>query len=209
MTLRLPAARLPARAVAQLLALLSAATKAMAADPLPAPPAPTETVVVTSPRLPVQTFIDRKVYSLTDDLQASFGTLSNVLTDIPSVNVDPDGNLTLRGDSHVLILIDGKPSPLFSGSQAGDNLQSFPAAEIERIEVITTPPPQYRAAGAAGVINIITRKGRKQGTAGSVRASQGNDGRSVRQLPGQREQVELPGRAASGGHDHRRTGADG
>jgi len=108
--------RLPARAVAQLLALLPAATKAMAADSPPQPPAPTESVVVTSRKLPVQTFIDRKVYTLTDDLQASFGTLSDVLTDIPSVDVDPDGNLTLRGDSHVLILIDGKPSPLFSGS---------------------------------------------------------------------------------------------
>jgi outer membrane cobalamin receptor len=173
------AARLPARAVGQLLALLCAATKAMAADPPPSLPAPTESVVITSRRLPVQTFIDRKVYTLTDDLQANFGTLSNVLTDIPSVNVDPDGILTLRGDSHVLILIDGKPSPLFSGSRAGDNLQSFPAANIERVEVITAPPAQYRAAGAAGVINIITRKRHKEGIAHSVRASHGNDGRSV------------------------------
>lgn len=127
----------------------------------------------------MQTFIDRKVYTLTDDLQATFGTLSTVLTDIPSVNVDPDGVLTLRGDSHVLILVDGKPSALFSGSNAGENLQSFPAANIERIEVITTPPPQYRAAGAAGVINIITRKAHKQGTAGSVRVSKGSGGLSV------------------------------
>jgi outer membrane receptor protein involved in Fe transport len=184
MTLRLPgrghfAARLPVRAVAPLLALLSATAKAMAADPPPSPPAPTESVLVTSRKLTVQTFIDRKVYTLTDELQADFGTLSNVLADIPSVNVDPDGILTLRGDSHVLILIDGKPSPLFSGSRAGDNLQSFPAANIERIEVITTPSSQYQAAGAAGVINIITRKGHKEGIASSVRASQGNDGRSV------------------------------
>jgi outer membrane cobalamin receptor len=136
-------------------------------------------VVVTSRKLPVQTFIDRKVYMVTEDLQASFGVLSDVLNDIPAVNVDMDGNLTLRGDSHVLILVDGRPSPLFSGSSAGDKLQSFPAADIERIEVITTPPPQYRAAGAAGVINIITRKTHKEGTTGSVRASQGNDGRSV------------------------------
>ena len=148
----------------------------MAADPPPSPPAPTESVVITSRKLPVQTFIDRKVYTLTDDLQATFGTLSTVLTDIPSVNVDPDGILTLRGDSHVLILIDGKPSPLFSGAGAGDNLQAFPAANIDRIEVITIPPPQYQAAGAAGVINIITRKRRKEGIANSVRASQGNDG---------------------------------
>lgn len=167
------------RTVGLLLILLSAATKAMAADPPPSPSAPTQSVVVTSRKLPVQTFIDRKVYTVTDDLQASFGTLSNVLTDIPSVNVDPDGTLTLRGDSHVLILVDGKPSPLFSGPGAGDSLQSFPAANIERIEVITTPPPQYQASGAAGVINIITRKGHKEGIAGSVRASQGNSGRSV------------------------------
>lgn len=160
-----------------LLTLLSAAAKAMAGDSSPA--APTDSVVVTTNRLPVKTFVDRKVYTVTDDLQATFGTLSNVLADIPSVNVDPDGILTLRGDSNVLILIDGKPSPMFSGPKAGDNLQSFPAANIERIEVLTIPPPQYRAAGAAGVINIITRKAHKQGITGSVRASQGNSGRSI------------------------------
>jgi outer membrane receptor for ferrienterochelin and colicin len=169
----------PRWAVATLFALLFADTTVMAADPTPASPAPLDPVVVTSDRLPVQTFIDRKVYTLTDDLQASFGTLSDVLADIPSVNVDPDGILSLRGDSHVLILIDGKPSPLFSGSNAGENLQSFSAANIERIEILTNPPPQYRAAGAAGVINIITRKGHKDGITGSVRASEGNDGRSV------------------------------
>lgn len=167
------------RVVAQLLALMPAGRAAVAADPPAAPATPTASVVVTSRKLAVQTFIDRKVYTVRQDMQSSFGTLSDVLNDIPSVNVDPDGNLSLRGDSHVLILVDGKPSPLFSGSRAGDNLQSFPAADIERIEVLTTPPPQYRAEGAAGVINIITRRRDRQGTAGSVRASQGNDGRSV------------------------------
>jgi outer membrane receptor protein involved in Fe transport len=127
----------------------------------------------------VQTLIDRKVYTVTDDVQASFGALSDILTAIPSVDVDPDGNLTLRGDSNVLILVDGKPSPLFSGSKAGDNLQSFPAKDIERIEVLTTPPPQYRAAGAAGVINIVTRKRQAEGAAGSLQASKGEGGRSV------------------------------
>jgi len=161
------------------LALIAAVTNVIAADPTAPPSAPMESVVVTAQKIRVQTFIDRKVYTVTDDLHSSFGTLSDVLTDIPSVNVDPDGIVTLRGDSHVLILIDGKPSALFSGSNAGDNLQSFPAANIERIEVITTPPPQYQAAGAAGVINIITRKGQEEAINGSVRASQGNDGRSV------------------------------
>ncbi len=133
----------PAWAVARLLALPSAGTTAIAADDS-SPSPELNTVVVTSNHLPVQSFIDRKVYTLTDDLQASFGTLSDVLADIPSVNVDPDGMLSWRGDSHVLILVDGKPSPLFSGANAGENLQSFPAENIERIEVLTNPPPQAR-----------------------------------------------------------------
>jgi outer membrane receptor protein involved in Fe transport len=95
------------------------------------------------------------------------------------VDVDPDGNVSLRGDSNVLILIDGKPSTQFSGSAAGDNLQSIPAKDIERIEVITTPPAQFKADGTAGVINIITRKKRPQGVAGSLQGSLGSGGRSV------------------------------
>jgi outer membrane receptor protein involved in Fe transport len=85
----------------------------------------------------------------------------------------------LRGDTNVLILIDGKPSTQFSGSAAGDNLQSFPAADIERIEVLTTPPAQFKADGAAGVINIITRKKHQQGSSGSAQASLGSGGRYV------------------------------
>jgi len=138
-----------------------------------------QSIVVTAHKLAVETLIDRKVYSVTDDVQASFGTLSDVLGAIPSVDVDPDGNVSLRGDSNVLILIDGKPSTQFSGSAAGDNLQSIPARDIERIEVITTPPAQFKAEGAAGVINIITRKKRPQGVAGSVQGSLGSGGRSV------------------------------
>jgi outer membrane receptor protein involved in Fe transport len=129
---------MPAGAVGPLLALLSAATTAIATED--SPPSPElNTVVVTSNQLPVQTFIDRKVYTLTDDLQASFGTLSDVLADIPSVNVDPDGILSLRGDSHVLILIDGKPSPLFSGANAGENLQSFPDFAGHLVRAIRGP----------------------------------------------------------------------
>jgi outer membrane receptor protein involved in Fe transport len=138
-----------------------------------------ETVVVTTRKLAVETLIDRKVYSVTEDVQATFGTVSDVLSAIPSVEVDPDGNVSLRGDSHVLILIDGKPSTQFSGSAAGDNLQSIPAKDIERIEVMTTPPVQFKADGAAGVINIITRKKGREGLAGSLQGSLGSGGRSV------------------------------
>jgi outer membrane receptor for ferrienterochelin and colicin len=125
-----------------------------------------ESVVVTTQKLAVETLIDRKVYS-------------DVLNAIPSVDVDPDGKVSLRGDSNVLILIDGKPSTQFSGSAAGDNLQSIPAKDIERIEVITNPPAQFKADGTAGVINIITRKKRPEGLAGSLQGSLGSGGRSV------------------------------
>ena len=79
----------------------------------------------------------------------------------------------------MLILIDGKPSTQFSGAKAGDNLQSIPAADIERIEVLTTPPAQFKADGAAGVINIITRKKHPQGVSGSAQGSLGSGGRTV------------------------------
>ena len=125
--------------------------------------------------------IDRKVYTVTTDLQSSFGTLGDILNNIPSVDVDPTGVVSLRGDTKVLILIDGKPATQFLGSAAGDNLQSISAKDIERIEVLTTPPPEFKADGVAGVINIVTRKHATQGAGdtGSLQASTGNAGRYV------------------------------
>ena len=143
-----------------------------------------EAVVVTARKLEVETLVDRKVYTVTSDVQSTFGTLSDILSVIPSIDVDPDGNVSLRGDTNVLILIDGKPSAQFSGSAAGDNLQSIPAKDIERIEVLTTPPAQFKADGAAGVINIITRRNRPEGESGSIQASHGSGGRSVLGLDG-------------------------
>jgi outer membrane receptor protein involved in Fe transport len=175
-----PAKRYRHRARLPALALILACAAAKAADPpSPPPAAPVESVVVTAQRLAVENLIDRKVYTVAADVQATFGSVSDVLSAIPSVDVDPDGNVSLRGDANVLILIDGKPAAQFSGSAAGDNLQSIPAKDIERIEVITTPPAQFKADGAAGVINIITRKQRPEGFAGSVQGSLGSGGRSV------------------------------
>jgi len=165
-------------------AALASSLPAFAAEPPagatgPAPAASVQSVVVTARKLAVETLIDRKVYSIEADVQSAFGTVSDVLTAIPSIDVDTDGIVSLRGDSNVLILVDGKPSPLFSGPSAGDNLQSIPAKDIERIEVITNPPAQFKADGTAGVINIITRKQHDDGTAGTVQASLGSGGRSV------------------------------
>lgn len=141
-------------------------------------PAPVDTIVVQGQKLNVESRIDRKIYSVPEDAQSTLGTLSDILSVIPSIDVDPDGVVSLRGDSNVLILIDGKPATQLQGSKAGDNLQSISARDIERIEVLTTPPAQFKAQGAAGVINIITRKNRaKQSAFGSLQGSLGSGGR--------------------------------
>ena len=158
---------------------IASSTAAATDESPPAPADALETIVVKSEKLSVETLIDRKVYTVTSDVQSSFGSLSDILSIIPSVDVDPTGIVSLRGDTKVLILIDGKPSSQFAGASAGDNLQSIPAKDIERIEVLTTPPAQFKADGVAGVINIITRKEHPAGASGSLQASGGSGGRYV------------------------------
>jgi outer membrane receptor protein involved in Fe transport len=139
---------------------------------------PMETVVVQGQKLNVETKIDRKIYSVPEDAQSALGTLSDILNVIPSVDVDPDGIVSLRGDTNVLILIDGKPATQLQGANAGDVLQSISASDIERIEILTTPPAQFKAEGAAGVINIITRRrGAKESASASLTGSLGSGGR--------------------------------
>ena len=126
-----------------------------------------------------QTLIDRKVYTVTSDLQATSGSAADVLNNVPSVSVDADGNVSLRGDGNVTILVDGKPSAQFSGASRGLSLQQFPAGDIERVEVMTNPPAQYKAEGSAGVINIITKKTRRAGFSGAAQLSLGDQRRYV------------------------------
>lgn len=163
-----------------MLAVLMAPALAAAENPPPTAESSVDTVVVQGQKLNVESRIDRKVYSVTDDVQTTVGTLSDILSVIPSVDVDPDGVVSLRGDTNVLILIDGKPATQLQGSKSGDSLQSISARDIERIEILTTPPAQFKAEGAAGVINIITRKrAAKEVKSGSLQASLGDGGRSV------------------------------
>jgi outer membrane cobalamin receptor len=150
--------------------------EAQAAKPAPAP---AQEVVVTGERATSQMLLDRKVYAVSHDLQATTGSAADVLNNVPSVAVDADGAVSIRGDPNVTILVDGKPSAQFTGAAAGQSLLQFPASDIDRVEVLTTPPAQYKAAGSGGVINIITRKSRKAGLSGSERASGGDHGRFV------------------------------
>ncbi len=162
---------------AGLLVLVPVAALAAAAD-TPAPAI--ETVLVQGQKLNIETKIDRKIYSVPDDAQSTLGTLSDILSVIPSIDVDPDGVVSLRGDTNVLVLIDGKPATQLQGSKAGDNLQSISARDIERIEILAIPPAQFKAEGTAGVINIITRKRSARETAhGSLQGSLGDGGRWV------------------------------
>ncbi len=140
--------------------------------------------MVTAQRPVAQTLIDRKVYTVSQDLQATSGTAADVLDNVPSVNVDADGNVSLRGDSNVTILVDGKPSAQFAGATRGLSLQQFPASDIERVEVLTNPPAQYKAEGSGGVINIITKKTRKAGLSGAGQLSLGDKRRFVLGLDG-------------------------
>ena len=134
---------------------------------------------MTADRQREQTLLDRRVYAVAADLEAVTGTAADILNKIPSVDVDADGKVTLRGDPNVTILVDGKPSAQFSGGARGASLQAFPAQDIDRIEVMTHPPAQYKAEGTAGVINIVTRRNRRRGLSGSANLSLGDKRRFV------------------------------
>lgn len=153
---------------------------AAAAPPVSAPSV--ESVVVTAQKPKVQTLVDRKVYTVSADLLATTGSAADILNTLPSVEVDADGALTLRGDTAVTVLVDGKPSAQLSGPAAGLGLLQFPASDIDRIEVMTTPPAQYKVDGSGGVINIITKKARSAGLAGTAQLSLGDKRRFVSAL---------------------------
>lgn len=139
-----------------------------------------EEVVVQGRVTDVRTSIDSVSYSLADDLQAQTGTLAEALRNIPSVEVDPDGNVSLRGDAGVTILVDGRPSTQFNGPSRGQMVLQIPASQYARIEVMTNPSAAYSPEGGGGVINLISKPNavrQGQTTTGSIRANIGDDGR--------------------------------
>ena len=112
--------------------------------------------------------IDKKVYDPSTDLLSKGGNLQDVLSNVPSVSVDTDGTVSMRGSSNVRFLINGKPSALLGIDDGANALQSIPADQIERIEVITNPSSKFEASGTAGILNIILKKTKKTGFNGSV-----------------------------------------
>ena len=133
-------------------------------------------IVVTGARPYTQNLIDRKVYNVTKDLQSGSGSAADVLKNIPSVDVDAQGGVSVRGDSNVQILIDGKPSTTMSSATRADALEQLSASSIDHIEVITTPGAQYKADASGGIINIVMKRNHSAGASGNVHASAGTDG---------------------------------
>ncbi|HEX6859969.1 MAG TPA: outer membrane beta-barrel family protein [Caulobacteraceae bacterium] len=133
-------------------------------------------VTVTAAPQQYRSSIDRKSYSVANDLQATTGSVADVLRNVPSVEVDVQGNVSLRGDQSVTILVDGRPSGMFEGEGRADALMQMPADQIDRVEVMTNPSAAFKPEGSGGVINLVTKKNRKPGVTGSVRANVGSEG---------------------------------
>ncbi|SHM12563.1 Outer membrane receptor for ferrienterochelin and colicins [Flavobacterium saccharophilum] len=127
-------------------------------------------VVVRAEKSTVEIKLDKKVYNVGQDMMVKGGTVSDVLDNVPSVSVDTEGNVSLRGSDNIRILIDGRPSNAINVAEA---LRQLPADAIDKVEVITNPSARYDAEGGSGLINIILKKGKNQGFNGTFIASTG------------------------------------
>ena len=127
-----------------------------------------KTVEVKGLRSNMKLEIDKKTYSVDNSIAAAGASASDILKDIPSVEVDIEGTITLRNSESVTVWINGKPSGLTSDNR-GQVLEQLPAESIESVEVVTNPSAKYSPEGSAGIINIILKKERKSGYYGSIR----------------------------------------
>ena len=125
-------------------------------------------VVVTGQKATVVEDLGKRIINVEKDLGSVGGTAANVLENVPSVSVDVNGTVSMRGTSNVTILIDGKPAGVSNGGTGGPRLDQIPASRIAQIEVITNPSAKYDAAGGGGVINLITKKETRTGTNGTA-----------------------------------------
>ncbi|WP_242009140.1 outer membrane beta-barrel family protein [Robertkochia solimangrovi] len=136
-----------------------------------------DAVEVTGEKTTVEVRLDKKIYNIGKDLTTSGATVTDALANVPSVSVDVEGAVSLRGNENVRILINGKPSAL-AGFGSTDALMQLPADAIEKVEVITSPSARYDAEGTAGILNIVLKKDKALGFNGSVNTTIGNPDRA-------------------------------
>lgn len=127
-----------------------------------------EVIVKGKDRNIMESGIDKRTYNVAEDMTSMGGEASDILNNIPSVEVDNEGNISLRGNSSVKILIDGRESALTSGD---DPLAGIPASAIERVEIVTNPSAKYNPEGTAGIINIVLKKTKLRGFNANVQLS--------------------------------------
>lgn len=128
-----------------------------------------DAVTITGEKDQVEYNLDKKVINVDKNILASGGTALDVMQTIPSVNVDIDGTLSLRGSSNVTIFIDGRPSGLTS-------LEQMPAGMIDKVEIVTNPSARYDPDGMSGIINIVTKRKKEPGYNGMASVNAGTNG---------------------------------
>ena len=128
-----------------------------------------DAVLVTGEQSTIEYHLDKRVFNVGKDITSKGGSANEVLSNVPSVAVDASGEISLRGNSGVRILINGKPSVLTNNG----GLESIPAETIERVEVITNPSSKYSSEGTAGIINIVLKKNSKSGFSSSLNLTGG------------------------------------
>ena len=123
-------------------------------------------VELVGERTEVEIRLDKRIYNVGKDITVRGGSVADVLDNVPSVSVDVEGNVALRGNQNVRILINGKPSGLV-GLSGPQGLRSLPAESIDKVEVVTSPSARYEASGTAGILNVILKKEELEGFNGS------------------------------------------
>lgn len=114
-------------------------------------------VVVQAEKSTMELSLDKRIFNVGKDLGNAGGSATEILNNIPSVTVDAEGNVKLRGNGNVRILIDGKPSGLVS-FKGGSGLQQLQGSLVDKVEIITNPSARYEAEGMTGIINIVLKK---------------------------------------------------
>jgi outer membrane receptor protein involved in Fe transport len=130
------------------------------------------TVEVLAEETEMQTAIDKKIFNVEKQITATGGTALDALQNVPSITVDMDGNVSLRGSANVTVLIDGRPSSITGGDRSGV-LETIPASSIQNIEIITNPSAKYDPDGMSGIINIVLKKNKLKGINGNIEAGIG------------------------------------